>query len=137
MALLFQVVKQDVFLGAVEPFLMEDPQEVGRQLKEEKTEYNGIKIESFTTPQREVSLYRAGFDDMVVYANSPVGLRRILDAREARSSGWPTPSTSSTCARSSATTTRTRTVSRSCPTPSSAPWSARPARSRRGAGWRR
>jgi hypothetical protein len=83
-AVLFQVANRQAFLAAVEPFLDEARKEHGGRLKESKADYHGVKIERFTTPGREVSLHRAAFDDVVVYANSPVGLRRILDARAGR-----------------------------------------------------
>jgi hypothetical protein len=81
-AILFQVVSKDLFLSAVSPFLEEARKKFGDRLKEEKDDYKGIKIESFVTPLREVSLHRAAFDDFVVYANSPAGLRRVLDAHK-------------------------------------------------------
>jgi hypothetical protein len=84
-ALLFQVAKTDTFLTAVEPFLVDARKKWGDRLKENTTDYNGVKIESFATPLREVSLHRAAIDDYVVYANSPVGLRRILDSYQGRS----------------------------------------------------
>jgi hypothetical protein len=83
-AILFQVVKQEVFLAAVEPFLAEARTKWGDKLKQEKGDYNGVKVESFVTPLREVSLHRAALDDFVIYANSPVGLRRILDAYQGK-----------------------------------------------------
>lgn len=78
-AILFQVVKSDLFLAAVEPFLSNARKQWGQQLKESKSEHRGITIESFVTPLREVSLHRASFDAYVIYANSSVGLRRIID----------------------------------------------------------
>jgi hypothetical protein len=84
-AILFQVVNQKLFRGAVDVFIGETRKKWGDKLKESKRDYNGVNIESFVTPLREVSLHRASFDDMVVYANSPVGVRRILDAYQGRS----------------------------------------------------
>ena len=37
------------------------------------------------TPLREVSLHRASIDSYVIYSNSPAGVRRVLDAYQARS----------------------------------------------------
>jgi hypothetical protein len=82
LAILFEVVNDQIFRTAVEPFLAEARKEFGPQLKEAQTEYLGIKIESFVTPQREVSLHRATVGKVVVYANSAVGLRRIIDAQQ-------------------------------------------------------
>src|SRR6185436_3398400 len=36
------------------------------------------------TPLREVSTYRAAFGDFVVYSNSPVGLKRVIDTHQGR-----------------------------------------------------
>ncbi len=80
-AILFHVRDRGVFLSAVNHFIDNARKRFGDRLKEEKEDYAGVKIESFVTPQREVSLYRAAFDDYVVYANSGAGLRRILDTR--------------------------------------------------------
>lgn len=83
-AVMFQVVQKGVFLSAVEPFVAEARAKFGAQLKESQSEHHGVKIESFVTPLREVSLHRATIDDVVIYANSPVGLRRILDTSQGR-----------------------------------------------------
>src|SRR5262249_6042051 len=84
LALIFRVVNERLFLKAVEPFLDEARQEFGTELEEKRSEYQGITVESFTTPLREVSLYRAAFDRFVVYANSLAGLRRIIDTYQGR-----------------------------------------------------
>jgi hypothetical protein len=83
-AIIFHVVNQQVFLSAVNRFIESARRKHGDRLKEAREEYDGVPIESFVTPLREVSLHRAMFDDFVVYANSPVGLRRILDARKGK-----------------------------------------------------
>jgi hypothetical protein len=83
-AILFHVINRPVFLSAVNRFIDEARARHAGRLKEDKTEYDGVQIESFVTPLREVSLHRASFDDFVVYANSPAGLRRILDARRGK-----------------------------------------------------
>jgi hypothetical protein len=80
-AVIFHVISADVFRAGVEPYIREARQEFGGQLREGKEQYNGVTIESFVTPQREVSLHRAAFDEFVVYSNSTAGIRRILDAR--------------------------------------------------------
>jgi hypothetical protein len=83
-AIVFHVANRPLFLTAVQPFLEEARKKFGDQLKESKTEANGIAIESFTTPLREVSLHRAVVENYVIYANSPAGLRRILDTYQGR-----------------------------------------------------
>jgi hypothetical protein len=83
LAVLFQVVSPKVFLGAVDPFIVEARKKFGK-MNETKGVYKGVDYETFVTPLREVSLHRATVGDVVVYANSPVGLRRILDTQEGR-----------------------------------------------------
>jgi hypothetical protein len=81
---IFHVVDKQVFLAAVDPFVQEARKEFGNQLKEARTDYRGTGIESFVTPLREVSLHRAVLGDLVVYSNSPAGIRRVLDAQQGR-----------------------------------------------------
>jgi hypothetical protein len=83
-ALIFHVNNRALFLAAVQPFLDEAGRKFGDQLHRGKEEVDGVKVESFVTPRREVSLYRAVVGDHVVYANSRDGLRRILDTRAGR-----------------------------------------------------
>jgi hypothetical protein len=83
--IIFQVVDRNAFLAAVEPFLQAAKLEFGDQLRESKTNYRGDMIESFATSLREISLHRATVDDMVIYSNSPVAVRRCLDANRGRS----------------------------------------------------
>ncbi|MBI3821650.1 MAG: hypothetical protein HY289_03110, partial [Planctomycetes bacterium] len=79
---LFHVNNRSLFLTGVEQFIDEARKEHGARLKESKQVYNSIPIESFVTPLREVSVHRAGFGDFVVYSNSPVGLRRVIDTHQ-------------------------------------------------------
>jgi hypothetical protein len=81
---LFQVIDRNVFFAAVEPFIAEARQKFGARLTQGKDDYHGVTVESFVTPRREVSLYRAGVGDVVAYANSPAGIRRVLDAAAGR-----------------------------------------------------
>ena len=81
---LFHVNNRDSFLAGVEPFLKEARQQFAGQLRERKEDYQGIAVESLVSPLREVSLHRAAFEDFVVYSNSPVGLRRVLDTYQGR-----------------------------------------------------
>jgi hypothetical protein len=81
---LFHVRNRTLFRAAVEPFLAEARKEFAGRLQESRDSYEGVAIESFTTPLREVSLHRAFLDDVVVYSNSPVGVRRVLDVHRGR-----------------------------------------------------
>jgi hypothetical protein len=83
-AILFHVANRQLFLGAVQPFIEEARKKFGDQLRESKDEENGVTIESFVTPLREVSLHRAVVEEYVIYANSRTGLRRILDTYQGR-----------------------------------------------------
>jgi hypothetical protein len=83
-AIIFHVANRPLFLGAVQPFIEEARKKFGDQLKESKAEDNGVTIESFVTPLREVSLHRAVVEEYVIYANSRAGLRRILDTYQGR-----------------------------------------------------
>jgi hypothetical protein len=83
-SVLFHVKSRTLFLGAVEPFLKEARAEFGAELKEKREDYRGVQVESFVTPLREVSLHRAAFGEYVVYSNSGVALRRILDTHAGR-----------------------------------------------------
>jgi hypothetical protein len=78
-AIIFHVANRELFLSAVQIFLEEARRKFGDRLKESKIEEDGVAIESFTTPQREVSLHRAVVQEYVIYANSRAGLQRILD----------------------------------------------------------
>jgi hypothetical protein len=77
----FEVANPALFRGAVEGFLKEARQEQGGQLREGREEYQDTTIETFVTPLREVSLHRATLGDFVIYANSPAGVRRVIDAQ--------------------------------------------------------
>ncbi|MBV9123496.1 MAG: hypothetical protein JO112_09075, partial [Planctomycetes bacterium] len=83
-AVIFQVGDRALFLAAVEPFLQEARQQFAGRLKETTSAYHGVHVESFVTPLREVSLHRASVGDFIIYANSPAGLRRVLDTRDGR-----------------------------------------------------
>lgn len=81
----FEVSNPALFRGAVEGFLKEARQEQGGRLREGSETYQGTTIETFVTPLREVSLHRATLGDFVIYANSPAGVRRVIDAQRKRS----------------------------------------------------
>src|SRR5262249_32677271 len=83
-AVIFEVKNRPLFLTGVGRFLDEAREKFGDQLKEAKSTHQGIDIESYTTPLREVSLHRAQFDNYVVYANSLAGLHRILDTAKGK-----------------------------------------------------
>jgi hypothetical protein len=78
-SVIFHVRSRELFLAAVSPLIEEARKEFGKELREQKTTHRGTTIESYATPLREVSLHRAAFDEYVVYSNSPVAVRRILD----------------------------------------------------------
>jgi hypothetical protein len=84
-SVIFHVGDRAAFLKAVEPFVEAARKEFGRQLDEERSEYDGVEIESFTTKLREVSLHRAAVGDFVICSNSRVALERILDTRAGKS----------------------------------------------------
>jgi hypothetical protein len=77
--IIFHVNNRGIFQAAVAPFIKEARKTYGGQLQEGKTEHEKVVIESYVTPVREVSLHRAMVDDFVIYSNSPVGVRRVLD----------------------------------------------------------
>jgi hypothetical protein len=81
LTLLFQVPNKGLFLAGVEPFLADARKKFSGQLSETKSDYQGVAVESFVTPLREVSLHRASVDDVVIYSNSLVALHRVLDSR--------------------------------------------------------
>jgi hypothetical protein len=81
---IFHAVNVRLFRAAVEPFIEEARREFGKDLKEAKTDYRGVTIESYVTPQREVCLYRAVVGDFVLHANSLPALRRVLDTGQGR-----------------------------------------------------
>ncbi len=84
LTLIFDCVNKTVFLAAVDQFIGEARKEFGVALKEDKEKYHDIEIESYVTPQREVSTYRAVLGDYVVYSNSPAGIRRVIDTQQSR-----------------------------------------------------
>ncbi|HMC90165.1 MAG TPA: hypothetical protein VKI17_11485, partial [Gemmataceae bacterium] len=83
-AVIFHVANRPLFLAAVNGFIQEARARFKDQLREGKADYHGVAVETFVTPLREVSLYRAALGDFVIYANSPTGLRRVLDAQHGR-----------------------------------------------------
>src|SRR5206468_1092833 len=78
------IANKSLFQAGTEPTLTETRKRFGKQLKEDKAEYHGVVIESFVTPRREVSLHRAAFADYAVYSNSPVAVRRVIDAHQGK-----------------------------------------------------
>lgn len=84
LAVIFDVANRDLFRTAVQPYIDEARKEFGTALREERSDYHGVAIESLVSPRREVSVHRAFVGDFVVLANSPVGIRRILDAGNGR-----------------------------------------------------
>jgi hypothetical protein len=84
LTVLFHVNDRKLFLTAVDKFINEARRELGAQLSETRSVYHDISVESFVTPLREVSAHRAVFGDFIVYSNSPVALRRVIDAHQGR-----------------------------------------------------
>src|SRR5262249_23665762 len=83
--IIFQVTNKSVFETGAERNLTAARKTRGKHLKEDKSQYQGVAIESFVTPLREVSLHRASFDDYAVYSNSGVAIRRVIDAHQNKS----------------------------------------------------
>lgn len=81
---IFHVRNAGLFLAAVEPQVEAARKEHGDRLRHQKEKYQGVELESYTTPLREVSLHRATVGEYVIYSNSLVGLRRVLDAHAGR-----------------------------------------------------
>lgn len=84
LAVIFDVADQGLFRAGTQPFIASARGEFGAALTESRSDYQGVAIESFATPHREVSLHRATIGDIVILANSPIGIRRILDAQAGR-----------------------------------------------------
>ena len=84
LTVIFHVTDPQVFLKGVEPFLQQARKEFGGRLRESQTRYHDLWLESFVTPHREVSLHRVVLGQFVVYSNSPVALRRVIDAHQGR-----------------------------------------------------
>jgi hypothetical protein len=77
---IFRVVNSRLFLWTADPYLRAARREFGSRLQESRSTHRGIAIESYVTPLREISMHRAfPKDDIVVYSNSLVALRRVLD----------------------------------------------------------
>ena len=82
--IIFHLSNKSLFKTGSEPALAEAKKRFAKTLKETKAEHQGITIESFVTPLREVSLHRAYFDDVAVFSNSGVALRRVIDAHKGK-----------------------------------------------------
>ncbi|HEY1381225.1 MAG TPA: hypothetical protein VGF55_30780 [Gemmataceae bacterium] len=83
-AVIFHVVNRQLFQTGVEQYVREAQAEFGGRFRVGLDFYQDVSIGSYTTPNREVSLYRASIDDLAIFANSPVGVRRIIDAHAGR-----------------------------------------------------
>jgi hypothetical protein len=82
--ILFQSRNAAILKAALEPFIQEARKEFGGRLQERKESYQGLTIEGFTTPLREISLHRITLANVVIYSNSQVALRRIIDTKQGR-----------------------------------------------------
>jgi hypothetical protein len=84
LTVIFHTTNPALFLTGVDGFLKEARKQHAGRLREGREEYQKTTIESFVTPLREVSLHRAVLGDFVVYSNSPVGVRRVIDTHQGR-----------------------------------------------------
>jgi hypothetical protein len=84
LTVLFHLANPGLFKGAVEPFIEEARKKFGKKLKEDKAAHEGMAIESYVTPLREVSLHRAFLGDVAVYSNSAAAVRRVIDASKGK-----------------------------------------------------
>jgi hypothetical protein len=84
LTILFHVNNKKLFLAGLDRLIEQARRKYGDALKESRSTYLDSAIESFVTPLREVSLHRAVLGDYVLYSNSPVGLRRVLDAHKGK-----------------------------------------------------
>ncbi len=82
--IIFQVTNKTLFETGAEPNLAEAKKKWGKDLKEGKSEYQGVTIESFVTTYREVSLHRAAIDEYAIYSNSGAAVRRVIDAHKGK-----------------------------------------------------
>ncbi len=82
LSIIFQVSNGFLFDAGTTPNLDEAKTKWGKALVQDKQKYAGITINSYVTPLREVSLYRASFDGYQVFSNSGVAMRRIIDAHQ-------------------------------------------------------
>jgi hypothetical protein len=82
--IVFHVVNRPLFLAAIDGFIQEARLAHRDRLTEGREEYEGVTIEKFVTPLREVSLHRAAVADFVIYSNSPAGVRRVIDTHAER-----------------------------------------------------
>ncbi len=81
---IFHVNDQKQFLKSVAPFLEQARQAHGKHIQESRHKHQGFVIQSMVTPHREVSLYRAEAGDYIIYSNSLIAVKHVLDTRQ----GW-------------------------------------------------
>jgi hypothetical protein len=79
MTLLFQLTNADVFRQAADEWLAQ-VKEKHREVVEREVNYRGHRISARYTPDRQVSSFLLYKDGMAVFSNSPVAMRRIIDA---------------------------------------------------------
>jgi hypothetical protein len=83
-AVLILVQDANAFQAAAEPYLAAERKEFGARLQQSTVTYEGVQIEQFVSPHREVSLHRTALGDVLVYANSSAGIRRVIDTAQGR-----------------------------------------------------
>jgi hypothetical protein len=85
LAVVCRMVNRQLFVATLQPYVDAARKEFGSRLRETRTVYHGITLESYVSPLREISLHRAFLkDSLAVYSNSPVAIRRVLDTYQGR-----------------------------------------------------
>jgi uncharacterized protein (TIGR03000 family) len=84
LTILFEVANKDLFLAAMQACLNQAKQAFPGKLKAGSATYRDIAIESCVSPLRDISLYKAVIDDLVILSNSPAGIRRVIDAHKGK-----------------------------------------------------
>jgi hypothetical protein len=82
--ILFNLANKDLFQAGVAPVLAEARKKYAGRMREERATHEQVDFESFVTPLREVSLYRAYLGDVAVYSNSRAALLRIIDVAKGK-----------------------------------------------------
>lgn len=84
-SVVFNLKAPQVFEMAVNRYI-EEARRDNKDLKEDKFEYQGVAVQTFTTPDHAVRCHRARMGDFYVYSNSPAAMRRIIDTHGGRRS---------------------------------------------------
>lgn len=84
-AVLFQPFNVNLFSLSIDVLFAPLRERYGDRLREEKSRYHDVAIQSLFTLNRDFSVHRARVGDFYVLANSLAGLHRILDVHAGRS----------------------------------------------------